>query len=49
MFGLIGFTLLLIVMLFFREALDFYVNSANLGRGSPTAVIDTILSIQVFT
>ncbi len=37
--GLIGFGLLGIVMLFARELLDFYIESVNLNRASPTAFI----------
>lgn len=46
LFGLVGFALLLIVMLFVREVLDFYVNIANLGRSSPTAVIDSAVRLS---
>lgn len=44
--GLVGFVLLLIVMLFVRETLDFYVNLENLGRPSPTAVIDSAVRLS---
>ena len=38
--GLVGFVSLLVLMLFVREVLNWYVETAQLERGSPTALID---------
>jgi membrane-associated phospholipid phosphatase len=46
LFGFVGFVLLLIVMLFVRETLDFYADSENLGRSSPTAVMDSVVRLS---
>lgn len=46
LFGLVGFVLLLIVMLFVRETLDLYVDLQNLGRVSPTAAIDSAVRLS---
>lgn len=46
LFGLIGFVLLGVVMLFARELLDLYVEFSNLDRASPTALISDALRLS---
>lgn len=38
--GLVGFVSLLVLMLFVREVLDWYIESAQLKRASPTALVE---------
>ncbi|MBW5291303.1 MAG: putative membrane protein [Candidatus Ruthia sp. Asou_11_S2] len=46
MMGLIGFVTLLILMLLMREMMNLYVEYANLGRKSPTLVVDSALRLS---
>lgn len=46
--GLIGFVSLLLLMLFVREMLDWYIESAQLKRASPTALVEGAQRLSQF-
>lgn len=46
MMGLIGFVTLLVLMLLIRELMNLYVEYANLGRKSPTLVVESALRLS---